>query len=185
MSTRKHLFPLRAVAIALIAAVWVTGLLTAKVTAKAVENRSAAISETGIEAEIEDLLEEISAERRWAIEQHFESILTWLQEASEAAMRKKDTSLAALAECERQLKKAVYERKAPVSEGGSWGLLASILYSARVSSVVIDGQILHEGETIHGVKVVRINEDTVELAKDGQMWRQKVGMTFPIEADPV
>lgn len=185
MSARKHWFSLRAVAMALIAAVGVTGLLTAKGTAKAVENRSAAISEMGIEAEIENLLEEIAAERRWAIEQRFDSILTWLQEAADAAMRKKETSLAALAECERQLKKAVYERKEPVSEGGSWGLLASILYSARMSSVVIDGQILHEGETIHGVKVVRIHEDTVELAKDDERWQQKVGMTFPVEADPV
>jgi len=185
MSAKKHLFPLRAVAIALIAAVCVTGLLTAKVTAKAVEERSAEISETGLEAEIENLLEEIAAERRWAIEQHFKSILTWLQEAADAAMRKKDTSLAALAECERQSKKAVYKRKEPVSDGDSWGLLASILYSARVSSVVIDGRILHEGETIHGVKVVRIHEDKVELAKNGEKWQQKVGMTFPVEAGPV
>ena len=149
------------------------------------EKRSAAISETGIEVEIETLLEEIATERKWAIEQRFDTILTWLQDAADAAMRKKDTSLAALAESERQLKKAVYERKGPVSDGGSWGLLASILYSARLSSVVIDGQILHEGDTIHGVKVVRIHEDTVELAKDDESWRQKVGMTFPVEADPV
>ena len=177
MSASKHLFPLRVVAIALIAAVWLT--------AKAVENRSAAPGERGIEAEIVDLLEEISAERRWAIEQHFESILSWLQEAADAATRKKDTSLAALAECERQMKNALYESKEPVSERGSRGLLASILYSARVCSVVIDGRILHEGDMIHGVKVVRINEDTVELAKDGQRWRQNVGMRFPVEAGPV
>ena len=185
MSARKHLFPLRLVAIALITTVLVASLLASKAAAKAVENRSVATSETGIEGEIEDLLEAIATERRFAIEQHFESILTWLQEAVDAAMRKKDTSLSALAESERQLKKAVYERKEVVSEGCSWGLLASILYSARVSSVVIDGQILHEGETIHGVKVVRIKQDTVELAKDGRMWRQKVGMTFPVEADAV
>jgi len=185
MSARKHLFPLRAVAIALTAAAGVTGLLTAKGTARAVENQSAVISETGLEEEIENLLEEIAAERRWAIEQRFESILTWLQEAADVAMRKKETSLAALAECERQMKKGVCERKEPVSEAGSWGLLASILYSARVSSVVIDGQILHEGETIHGVKVVRIHEDTVELAKNDEKWQQRVGMTFPVEADPV
>jgi len=185
MSARKHLFPLRLVAIALITTVLVAALLTAKAAAKAVEKRSVATSETGIEGEIEDLLEAIAAERRFAIEQHFESILTWLQEAADAAMRKKDTSLAALAESERQLKKAVYERKEPVSEEGSCGLLASILYSTRLSSVVIDGRILHEGETIHGVKVVRINKDTVELAKNARTWRQKVGMTFPVEADPV
>ncbi len=164
--------------------IWI-GFSAVNGTAAAVERSAAAISETGIEEGIENLLAEIAAERRWAIEQRFDSILTWLQEAADAAMRKKETSLAALAECERQLKKAVCERKEPVSEGGSWGLLASILYSARMSSVVIDGKILHEGETIHGVKVVKIHEDTVELAKNGERWQQKVGMTFPVEADPV
>ncbi len=185
MSAHKHWFTMRAVTIALFAGmVWI-GFSAVNGTAAAVERSAAAISEEGLEAEIETLLEEIAAERKWAIEQRFESILTWLQEAADAAMRKKDTSLAVLAECERQLKKAVYERKEPVSEVGSWGLLASILYSARMSSVVIDDQILHEGETIHGVKVVRIHEDTVELAKDDERWQQKVGMTFPVEADPV
>lgn len=185
MRARKHLFSLRVVAIALIAVVWLTSLLTAKVRAKSVENGSAASGETVIEAEIVALLEEISAERRWAIEQQFETLVSWLQEAADSAMRKKDRSLVALAECERQMKNALYERKEPVSERCSRGLLASILYSARFCSVVIDGRILHEGDMIHGVKVVRINEDSVELAKDEQRWRQNVGMTFPVEAGPV
>ena len=176
---------MRAVTIALFTGIVWIGFSAVNGTAAAVENRGAEISETGIEGEIEDLLEGIAAERRFAIEQHFESILTWLQEAADAAVRKKDASLARLSECQRQLKQVVYERKEPLSEGGSWGLLASILYSARFSSVVIDGRILHEGEMVHGVKVVRINKDTVELVKNGRMWHQKVGMTFPVEAGAV
>jgi hypothetical protein len=114
------------------------------------------------------------------------SKVTRLQEAADAAMGKKETSLAAFAESGRQLTQAVSESKEPVlEEEGRWGLLASILYSARVSSVVIDGEILHEGDTIHGVKVVGINEDTVELAKDDERWQQKVGMVFPVEAGQV
>lgn len=65
------------------------------------------------------------------------------------------------------------------------GLLASILYSDKNSSVVIDGVILHEGDMIHGVKVVRIHEDTVELEKEGQKWQQKLGMRFPAKSDAV
>jgi hypothetical protein len=65
------------------------------------------------------------------------------------------------------------------------GLLGSILYSNRHSSVVIDGVILHEGDIIHGVKVFKIHEDAVELEKNGQRWQQNVGMSFPSATDPV
>jgi type II secretory pathway component PulC len=71
------------------------------------------------------------------------------------------------------------------SQPAAYGLLGSILYSNRRSSVVIDGVILHEGETIHGVKVFKIHEDAVELEKNGQTWQQNVGMTFPPATDPV
>ena len=185
MSAHKHWFTMRAVTIALFAGMVWLGFSAVNGTAAAVERPAAAISQEGLEEEIKTLLEEIAAERKWAIEQRFDNILTWLQEAVDAATRKKETSLAAIAESERQLNKAVHERAELVPEAGSWGLLASILYSARVSSVVIDGEILHEGDTIHGVKVVGINEDTVELAKDDERWQQKVGMTFPAEAGSV
>lgn len=65
------------------------------------------------------------------------------------------------------------------------GLLGSILYSDRHSSIVIDGVILHEGDIIHGVNVFKIHEDAVELEKNGQRWQQNVGMTFPPATDPV
>jgi len=185
MNTQKHWFTIRAATIVLFAGMAWIGFSTVNGTAAAVEKPAAAISQEGLEEEIKTLLEEITAERKWTIEQRFDSILTWLQDAADAATRKKETSLAALAEYERQLKEAVYERAEPVAEAGSWGLLASILYSARVSSVVIDGRILHEGDTIHGVKIVGINEDAVELAKGDQRWQQKVGMAFPVEANPV
>ena len=184
MSTQKHWFTMRAATIVLFAGMAWIGFSAVKGNAAAVERAPAATSREGLEEEIVTLLEEISSERKWAIEQRFESILTWLQEAADAATRKKEASLAALAESERQLNKAVYERAEPVAETGKCGLLASILYSARVSSVVIDGRILHKGDTIHGVKIVGINKDTVEFAKDDQKWQQAVGMVFPVEADP-
>ena len=71
------------------------------------------------------------------------------------------------------------------SPSAAGGLLGSILYSNRHSSIVIDGVILHEGDIIHGVKVFKIHEDAVELEKNGQRWQQNVGMTFPPATDPV
>jgi hypothetical protein len=79
------------------------------------------------------------------------------------------------------------EQRADAGQDGAvrGGLLASILYSAKNSSVVIDGVILHEGDMICGVKVVKIHEDTVELEKEGQKWQQKLGMRFPAKSDAV
>ena len=68
---------------------------------------------------------------------------------------------------------------------GRCGLLASILYSDRISSVVIDGLILHEGDMIHGVRVFKIHKDTVELEKSGEKWEQQVGMTFSLGTDQI
>ena len=79
------------------------------------------------------------------------------------------------------------EQRADAGQDGASrrGLLASILYGDKNSSVVIDGVILHEGDMIHGVKVVRIHEDTVELEKEGEKWQQKLGMRFPAKSDAV
>jgi hypothetical protein len=52
--------------------------------------------------------------------------------------------------------------------------LTGILYSENDASVVIDSKIVREGETINGVKVVKINRNDVELEKDGIRWKQQV-----------
>jgi uncharacterized protein YpmB len=63
--------------------------------------------------------------------------------------------------------------------GKSTGLIKSIVYSKDLSSIVIsdNNNILHENNTIHGVKIVKIHEDKVEFAKNGQTWTQKLGQT--------
>ncbi len=54
--------------------------------------------------------------------------------------------------------------------------VTAIFHSAESSSAVIDnGTALREGDTIYGVKVVRINGDKVIFEKDGRIWAQKVG----------
>jgi type II secretory pathway component PulC len=52
--------------------------------------------------------------------------------------------------------------------------LTGILYAGDNSSAVIDGKIVHEGDTINGAKVIKIHKDKVELARDGETWTQQV-----------
>lgn len=60
------------------------------------------------------------------------------------------------------------------------GIVVGILYIGITepgfegSSVVIDGNILREGDTIHGAEVVGIEKFYAEFEKDGVRWQQKV-----------
>ena len=51
--------------------------------------------------------------------------------------------------------------------------LKGILYSEDNSSAMVGNKIVKEGDIIDGVKVVKINKDTVEFEKDGQRWTQQ------------
>ncbi len=106
-----------------------------------------------------------------------------------SAQQKLDSATAgvvsAMGQLQVQLDELAPGPVATQSPPAAGGLLGSILYSNRRSSVVIDGVILHEGDIIHGVKVFKIHEDAVELEKNGQRWQQNVGMTFPPAADRV
>lgn len=57
------------------------------------------------------------------------------------------------------------------------GLVTGMLYNDENASVIIDTQILKAGDTIHGVKVIKILRNKVEFEKNGQRWMQKVGET--------
>jgi len=52
--------------------------------------------------------------------------------------------------------------------------LTGILYAGDNSSAVVDGKIVHEEETINGVKVIKIHKDKVEFENAGKTWTQKV-----------
>lgn len=53
------------------------------------------------------------------------------------------------------------------------GLVTGISYSEENASAVVDDKIVHAGDTIFGVKVVKIYTDKVEFEKDGKSWFQK------------
>jgi len=58
---------------------------------------------------------------------------------------------------------------------GTPGTVTGILYTAESRSAVIDGQVVKEGNTIHGVTVVKIYKAEVEFKKNYKVWKQRVG----------
>lgn len=53
-------------------------------------------------------------------------------------------------------------------------IVKGIVYSEDEPSAVIDTRVVREGETISGVTIIKINEDSVEFERDGERWKQKV-----------
>ena len=54
------------------------------------------------------------------------------------------------------------------------GIVTGILFSEENPSAVVDKNIVHEGDSVHGVKVVKIYKEEVEFEKAGKRWVQKV-----------
>lgn len=52
--------------------------------------------------------------------------------------------------------------------------LTGILYSKDRPAAIVDTRIVHEGDTVLGAKVVRINPDSIELELDGRKWTQQL-----------
>ena len=77
------------------------------------------------------------------------------------------------------LEEKLRESYVPVAIPETSGLVRGILYSKTKPSVVLSDKrkIVYEGNTIHGVTIVKIHKDKVEFAKNDQRWTQKVGQT--------
>ncbi len=52
--------------------------------------------------------------------------------------------------------------------------LVGLVYNEEQKYAIIGTEILQEGEEINGVKVLKINKDSVEFERDGQKWTQVV-----------
>ena len=61
------------------------------------------------------------------------------------------------------------------------GKLVAILFSPQNPSVVIDDNILHTGDSLHGVKVIEIYPDSVEFEKNEKTWTQKLYQKPPAQ----
>ena len=55
-----------------------------------------------------------------------------------------------------------------------YGVITGIIYAEEKSSATINGKIVHEAETIDGVKVVKIYRDKVEFEENKNRWTQRV-----------
>jgi hypothetical protein len=94
--------------------------------------------------------------------------------------------LASRSEIERRLRREVLgiEDKPeppakPKAGKADRGLITAILSGVENPSVVIDDEILYEGDTIYGVKIVKIHTDEVELAKNSSTWTQQIDQPPP------
>ena len=56
------------------------------------------------------------------------------------------------------------------------GLILAIAYSDK-PAVLIGKDLLSEGDSIQGIKVIKINRETVEFEKNGHRWTQQAGET--------
>ena len=54
------------------------------------------------------------------------------------------------------------------------GVVKGILYTIVDSSTMIDNQVLKEGDTIYGIRVVKIYPKEVGFEKDGKRWTQRI-----------
>jgi hypothetical protein len=58
-------------------------------------------------------------------------------------------------------------------------LVAGVVFNPeQLSSVIVDGHVLHEGDTIQGAVIVRIREGEAELRRDGKTWIVKPGRRY-------
>ena len=91
------------------------------------------------------------------------------QGAADLERQKKYALTVTLPELEKRLKQELTKPEAKPTHG----LVAGIVYCAKPSAIV-DRQIVHEGDVIYGVTVVKISKDNVKFSKNGKNWEQKV-----------
>ena len=53
-------------------------------------------------------------------------------------------------------------------------VVRGIVWSEDSPAAVIGTQIIYQGQTVQGTKILQITEDSVEFEKDGKKWVQKV-----------
>lgn len=61
------------------------------------------------------------------------------------------------------------------------GIITGITYNENKSFAVIGTHIVGEGDTIDGVKIVKINKETVEFEKDGKRWTQGINESSDLQ----
>ena len=52
--------------------------------------------------------------------------------------------------------------------------IGTIVYSQDKPSAIVNGRIVHVGDKVNSVTILKINRDSVEFEKDGERWIQKM-----------
>ncbi|MDD5063309.1 MAG: hypothetical protein PHQ35_00935 [Phycisphaerae bacterium] len=98
-------------------------------------------------------------------------ILTRLAYETADLERQKNYALTVtLPELEKQLKQSMLKPEPKTKHG----LVTGIIYSADRPCAVVDGKVVHEGDVIGGVTVVKIQQDSVKFSRKSKSWEQKV-----------
>jgi hypothetical protein len=75
-----------------------------------------------------------------------------------------------LPELEKQLKEDMVKPEPKPTRG----LVTGIVYSANKPCAVVDRKLVHEGDVISGITVVKISRDSIKFSKKNKNWEQKV-----------
>lgn len=101
-------------------------------------------------------------------------IMESLKRSAAAVERQKKYALnVRLVDLEKRLKEDALRPKPKPTHG----VVTGIVYSEDKQLALIDREIVRHGDTVHGVKVVKIHRDNVEFEKNGKVWKQKVRET--------
>jgi hypothetical protein len=95
--------------------------------------------------------------------------LKWLVLAAIAVCGMLGWKVATQASKDGKKEVAAVERPEP-----RFGVVTAILYCDDSPSVMIEDQMLHEGDVIHDVRVLDIKTDRVQFEKQGDQWEQGV-----------
>jgi len=76
----------------------------------------------------------------------------------------------------RKLYEEIHAKQAELPKPDK-GTITGIAYSENSASALLNSQIIHEGDIIQGIKVVKIRKGAIEFEKDGKKWTQRVGET--------
>jgi hypothetical protein len=89
-----------------------------------------------------------------------------------------------LAHLERWQKKAAEDISGAVSQlkvqppAAKPGVVTAIIYSPKICSAMINDEVLHDGDSLGDVKILKIHPDKVNFERNGQVWTQELGKAY-------
>ena len=89
----------------------------------------------------------------------------------------KDTSVWEAITTKNVISRLWTEEKCPSiykSYTDKYGVVVGIICSTENPTALINNEIVHEGDTINGVRVIEISRDKIQFEKNSSVWTQKV-----------